>query len=71
MSHYSLGLDMFAFEGITKDEIFILLRVSLELLRTYADDIDYQMLLDPEVLEAYAKKGNPDLNIAPINMLVS
>lgn len=61
---------MFAFEGITKEEIFILLRVSLEKLKTYADDIDYQMLLDPVVLEAYAKKGNSDLNIAPIDMLV-
>lgn len=66
----SLGLDMFIFSGATKDEVFVLIRASLERLRNFADDIDFQMLLDEKVLESYALKGDVEAKIGPIDMYV-
>jgi len=59
---------MFIFTGATKDEIFVLIRASLEKLRNFADDIDFQMLLDEKVLERHALAGDVEAKIAPIDM---
>jgi hypothetical protein len=64
-----LGLDLFIFRGQTgNDEIYVLIRASIEKLRNFADDIDFQMLLDPVVLEQYAKRGDVEAKIGAIDI---
>ena len=45
----SLGLDLYLFYGASnRNEVFVLIRASIDRLRTFADDIDFQMLLDAQ-----------------------
>jgi hypothetical protein len=58
------GLELLSFRGVNKESIFVLIRGSTELLRNYADEVDFPMLMDPVVLEDMARKGNLDKGIA-------
>lgn len=48
------------------DEIILLLRVSLSKLRLFADQIDFEMLLDETAVKKHMEKGNPAKDIRPI-----
>lgn len=63
------GLDLFLFYSRRKTHIFVMIRLSLERLRSLADQLEFKMLLDEKNLEEAAKKGNPEMNIAPIDIL--
>jgi hypothetical protein len=64
----SNGLETISYHGVNSDDIFVLVRAPLDLLRNYADDIDYRMLLDPTELKRIAAEGNADRHIAPIEI---
>jgi len=63
-----LDLETFTFMGFNKQMVFILVRASLERLRNFADDIDFNMLLDSQVLEETCAKGNAEQNIGPFQI---
>jgi hypothetical protein len=63
------GLELFLFYGDNNSHIFILIRSNVERLRSAADKTQHRMLLDEAVLEATCIAGNPEMNIAPINIL--
>jgi hypothetical protein len=63
------GLDTFLFYSVKKSHIFVLIRASLKKLRDFADSTEFRMLLDSKLLKEYANKGDPENNIAPIDIL--
>jgi hypothetical protein len=63
------GLDLFIFYSRRKSHIFVMIRLSLERLRSFADQIEFKMLLDEKQLEEAATRGNAEMNISPINIL--
>jgi hypothetical protein len=63
------GLDLFLFYSRRKSHIFVMIRLSLERLRSLADQLEFKMLLDEKKLEEIAKQGNSEMNIAPIDIL--
>ena len=64
LSH--IGIDFFLCYGLQKNNIFILLRAKTQRLRSYAADIEYQMLLDSRELQAHAEKGDIAKGISPL-----
>jgi hypothetical protein len=64
----SNGLETLSYYGYDKSEIYVLIRADLDVLRNYADDVDYVMLLDPVALESTASKGNKMNSIEPFNI---
>jgi hypothetical protein len=66
---HSYGLDIFVFYGARKQQIFAMIRLSLEKLRILADQLEFKMLLDEKKLEERAKIGYPELGIAPVDIL--
>lgn len=63
-----LCLDVYCFLGVNKKFVFVLLKASLEILRKFANNHDYRLLLDEIELEKKAKAGNAEKGIAPINV---
>lgn len=64
-----LGLELFAYKNIKPDkEIFVLIRAPLEKLRAFADNIDFEMKLDSEVIKKKMEAGNPEEGIAPVDI---
>lgn len=62
------GLLCFLFMSSDKREVFVLLRVPMDKLKSFCDHLDYTMLLDPEKLEEAAARGIPERKIAPIKI---
>ncbi len=63
----SFKVDLYCYKGVA-GTIILLLRVPIDVLRNYADDINYQMKLDPVVLERMCKTGLPQHEIGPIEI---
>ena len=60
-------LDIFMY--YSNDLIFVLIRANLEQLRQHAESTKLKLLMDPTFLQEYAKRGDPEHGIGPINML--
>lgn len=63
------GLDLFVFYSLRKTHLLVMIRLSLEKLRSLADKLEFKMLLDEKNLEQTAKAGKPEKNIGPIDIL--
>lgn len=63
------GLDLFVFYSIRKTHLLVMIRLSLEKLRSLADKLEFKMLLDEQRLEETAKAGKPEKGIGPIDIL--
>ena len=61
-------MDIFLVYSIRQLHVFVLIRASLQKLRSIADLMQFEMLLDEEKLRKVAEAGNDSLNIAPINI---
>jgi anoctamin-10/anoctamin-7 len=59
------GMDLFCYKGRTGN-LYVLIHCPLEVLRNFADDIDFKMLLDPVAIDKYCAVGSPEDDIAPI-----
>ena len=62
------GMELFPFLGLSKKEIFVLLRTPKAILRSFAERNNFTMLLDAKEIEAAAKAGDPERNIAPFEI---
>ena len=60
------GLELFAFLGSHRKEVFLLIRAPHDKLRVYCDQLDFNILLEEKVLKELAEKGNENARIAPI-----
>ena len=65
---YSLGLDILMFYSLFKKRVFVMIKASVERLRSFADKIGFLMLLDSKVAEECALNGDVECNISPIHM---
>lgn len=64
-----LGYEIFVYKNLRKDsEIVVLLRVPLEKLRAYADNIDLVMMLDPKEVEDQLAAGEAACRIEPVTI---
>jgi hypothetical protein len=63
------GLDLFIFYSLRKTHLMVMIRLSLEKLRSLADKLEFKMLLDEKILQETARAGNPDKSIGPIDIL--
>ena len=61
-------MELFPFVSFSKKEIFVLARVPHEILRTFADRNNFIMLLDATEIQAAAKQGDPERNIASFDV---
>lgn len=59
------GLDLYAYKG-ANDNVVILIRAPENLLRVYADEVNFKMKADPNVLEKLLAAGDSEEGIAPI-----
>ncbi len=63
-----MGLDTFLFFSLRRTHVFVMIRLSLERLRSFANRLDFKLLLDRHRLEIAAKAGNSEKNIGPIEI---
>jgi hypothetical protein len=61
------GLELYCFTGRDKN-VYVLMRCPLEVIRKYADDINFKMMLSPPKLAAACAKGNKEKNIKPFTI---
>ena len=59
-------LDIFLVYSAREKHIFVLIRASLQKLRSVADEHQVKMLLDETRLQAVLEAGNAEFNIAPV-----
>jgi anoctamin-10/anoctamin-7 len=65
----SLGFELFVYKNIREEtEIIVLIRTPMEKLRAFADNIDFVMKLDSEVIKNLIETGNADLGIAGVEI---
>jgi len=50
--------DVFVYLSVQEDEIYVLLKCPKEIVRSFADKVDYQMELDPKVIKCLIEGGN-------------
>jgi hypothetical protein len=62
------GLETLQYQGASSSHIFVLVRANLEVIKNYADDIDYPMLLNRETLRDIATRGNLEQHIASVEI---
>ena len=62
------GLELFAFLGNNKKEVFVLIRAPADKLKIFCDQLDFNILLDPKVLKEMAERGNEIAHIAPFSI---
>lgn len=53
------GLEVFTYPSIMDDELYVLISAPFKVLEKFADEIDYNLLLDPIVAKDTMEKGNP------------
>jgi anoctamin-10/anoctamin-7 len=61
------GLELFCFKGRT-GKLFVLMRCPLDVIRNYADDINFKMLLDPVKVQEACAAGDAEEQIAPFKI---
>ncbi len=61
------GLEVYAYQG-AEDNVVLLIRAPENLLRIYADEINFKMKADPQVLEKIMAAGDSDEGIAPVTI---
>lgn len=59
---------MYAYLSVQNDEIYVLLRVTEEIMKHYADLNDLPLLADEDALEARSALGWPGTDIKPIKI---
>lgn len=65
----TLNFELFAYKSPNaKDCIFVLLRMPIQFIRAFAEEMDFKMLLDRKVLEDVAKSGNAERGVGPIDI---
>lgn len=65
----ALGFELYMYKNLdAQNEVVILLRVPLDKLRAYADKIDFRMLLDPAEVQRQIEAGDPERNIAGVEI---
>eukprot|EP01034_Spumella_vulgaris_P025764 gene25764-32253_t len=62
------GLELFPYLSIQEDELIVMFRAPIAVLKEIADKSDFKMLLDPAVLEMILTAGNPEFRIAPLRI---
>eukprot|EP01034_Spumella_vulgaris_P035057 gene35057-43226_t len=62
------GLEVYPYPSVRGDELFVLIRAPLEVLKSIAEKSDFKLLLDPVVLKTTLLRGNPDKRIAPVRI---
>jgi len=62
------GFLVYQYYSIQQDEIFVLARVDNDVVTTFADKIDYKMLLDPEEVSKRCQEGDREAGIAPFEI---
>lgn len=50
--------DIFVYPSVQQDEVYCLLKCPKEVLRSFADKVDYEMELDPKVIKCLIEGGN-------------
>eukprot|EP01036_Dinobryon_divergens_P043764 gene43764-58317_t len=60
------GIDVVVYKGHKEREIFVVIGSSLNVLRDFADTIEFDFLMDESKLEQYAANGDPENHISPI-----
>lgn len=64
-----LGFESFIYKNINAlQEIYVLVRVPLDKLRAFADNLDFLMLLDAKEIEDCIVKGDMEENISPVEI---
>jgi hypothetical protein len=63
-----IRLDIFLVYSLRQQHIFVLIRASLQKLRLVAEEHQVKMLLDEQKLKAVLEAGNPEKNIAPLEI---
>lgn len=57
--------EIFCYLSIQYDELYVLINCNDEVLKEFADNIDYELELDPNMVENLLEEGNPEKEIMP------
>lgn len=63
-----LGLELFIYRARDGDEIFVLGRMPLEVVREFAETYEYYLMLDPAQAQAQLERGDQERSIAPVSI---
>ena len=61
-------LELFAYVSCQEDELIVLINCPDEVLRAFADKVDYEMELDPAIARKLMESGNKEGRIAPVKI---
>jgi anoctamin-10/anoctamin-7 len=62
------GLEIFTYPSIMDDELYALISAPFKILEKFADEIDYNLLLDPEKAKDNLKFGNSEKEIRGVTI---
>lgn len=62
------GLQLFLYESVQKDEVFVLIRCPYDKLCKFADTINFPLQLDERFAEECMVKGNPENKQKPVRI---
>jgi hypothetical protein len=69
LDHLTLvGINWILVSSLNKKHIYVLLKAKLNVLNQLAMDLEYQLLLDPTVLQKVAEEGDREEGISPIKI---
>lgn len=69
LNHLTLvGINWILISSLDKKYVYTLLKAKLYVLKQLAIDLDYQMLLDPEILQKQLEKGDIEAGISPLKI---
>jgi hypothetical protein len=69
LDHLTLvGINWILVSSLNKNHIYVLLKAKLSVLNQLAMDLEYQMLLDPVVLQKVAEEGDKEAGISPVKI---
>ena len=63
-----LGLELFIYRARDGDEIFVLGRMPLEVVREFAETYEYYLMLDPSQAQEQLERGDTERSIAPVSI---
>eukprot|EP01032_Pedospumella_encystans_P014521 gene14521-16668_t len=63
-----LGLELFIYRARDGDEIFVLGRMPLEVVREFAETYEYYLMLDPAQAQEQLERGDTERSIAPVSI---
>lgn len=62
------GLEVFSYKSVQEDELYVLIRCPLRLLKDFADQIDYKLKIDEVALCNTLMSGDLERRIAPVKI---